>query len=135
MVAQQRRLLIDPAAPTPSVEAILHANLPFKHVDHTHANAIVGLTNQPHGEDLIRDLFPEMLVVPYVMPGFVLAKKIDEMYRAAPTRAGMMLLKHGAFTFSDDPRDSYEQMIAMIDKAERRLARGRAHPFSGRGAA
>jgi rhamnose utilization protein RhaD (predicted bifunctional aldolase and dehydrogenase)/NAD(P)-dependent dehydrogenase (short-subunit alcohol dehydrogenase family) len=132
MVAQQRRLLIDPAAPTPSVEAILHANLPFKHVDHTHANAIVGLTNQPHGEDLIRELFPEALVVPYVMPGFVLAKKVEGMYRAAPTRAGMILLKHGAFTFDDDPRESYEQMIAMIDKAERRLARGRAHPFAAR---
>jgi rhamnose utilization protein RhaD (predicted bifunctional aldolase and dehydrogenase)/NAD(P)-dependent dehydrogenase (short-subunit alcohol dehydrogenase family) len=130
MVAQQRRLLIDPAAPTPSVEAILHANLPFKHVDHTHANAIVGLTNQPHGEELIRELFPDVLVVPYVMPGFVLAKKIYEMYRATPSRAGMVLLKHGAFTYHDDPRDSYEQMIAMIDKAERRLARGRAHPFS-----
>lgn len=130
MVAQQRRLLIDPAAPTPSVEAILHANLPFKHVDHTHANAIVGLTNQPHGEDLVRELFPEALVVPYVMPGFILAKKCDEMFRAQPTRAGMVLLKHGIFTFHDDPRDSYEQMIAMIDIAEKRLARGKAHPFS-----
>jgi rhamnose utilization protein RhaD (predicted bifunctional aldolase and dehydrogenase)/NAD(P)-dependent dehydrogenase (short-subunit alcohol dehydrogenase family) len=130
MVAQQRRLLIDPGAPTPSVEAILHANLPFKHVDHTHANAIVGLTNQPHGEDLIRELFPDALVVPYVMPGFVLAKKVDEMFRAQPTRAGMILLKHGVFTYHDDPRDSYEQMIAMIDKAEKRLARGKAHPFS-----
>jgi rhamnose utilization protein RhaD (predicted bifunctional aldolase and dehydrogenase)/NAD(P)-dependent dehydrogenase (short-subunit alcohol dehydrogenase family) len=132
MVAQQRRLLIDPAAPTPSVEAILHANLPFKHVDHTHANAIVGLTNQPHGEELIRELFPDVLVVPYVMPGFVLAKTVDEMYRAAPSRAGMILLKHGIFTYNDDPRDSYEQMIAMIDKAEKRLARGKAHPFSAR---
>ena len=129
MVAQQRRLLLDPAAPTPSVEAILHANLPFKHVDHTHANAIVSLTNQPRGEDLIRDLFPDVLVVPYVMPGFVLAKACDKLFRAAPTRAGMILLKHGAFTFADDPRESYEAMIAMIDKAERRLARGRAHPF------
>jgi rhamnose utilization protein RhaD (predicted bifunctional aldolase and dehydrogenase)/NAD(P)-dependent dehydrogenase (short-subunit alcohol dehydrogenase family) len=132
MVAQQRRLLIDPSAPTPSVEAILHANLPFKHVDHTHANAIVGLTNQPHGEELIRETFPDMLVVPYVMPGFVLAKTCDEMFRAAPARAGMILLKHGIFTYSDDPRESYEQMIAMIDKAERRLARGKAHPFSAR---
>ena len=130
MVAQQRRLLIDPAAPTPSVEAILHANLPFKHVDHTHANAIVGLTDQPHGEELIRELFPNALVVPYVMPGFVLAKQVDEMYRARPSRAGMILLKHGIFTYHDDPRDSYEQMIAMIDKAEKRLARGKAYPFS-----
>jgi rhamnose utilization protein RhaD (predicted bifunctional aldolase and dehydrogenase)/NAD(P)-dependent dehydrogenase (short-subunit alcohol dehydrogenase family) len=132
MVREQRRLLVDPAAPTPSVEAILHANLPFKHVDHTHANAIVALTNQPQGEALIRELFPDALVVPYVMPGFVLAKRCEELYGAQPTRAGMILLKHGIFTFHDDPRESYEQMIAMIDKAERRLARGRAHPFSRR---
>ena len=130
MVREQRRLLIDPGAPTPSVEAILHAGLPFKHVDHTHANAIVALTNQPHGEALIRELFPDALVVPYVMPGFALAKTCERMFAAAPTRAGMILLKHGIFTFHDDPRDSYEQMIAMIDKAERRAARGRAHPFS-----
>jgi rhamnose utilization protein RhaD (predicted bifunctional aldolase and dehydrogenase)/NAD(P)-dependent dehydrogenase (short-subunit alcohol dehydrogenase family) len=130
MVAQERRLLLDPNAPTPSVEAILHANLPFKHVDHTHANAIVSLTNQPRGEALLRDLFPDVLVVPYVMPGFVLAKACDALFRAAPTRAGMILLKHGAFTYAEDPRESYEAMIAMIDKAERRLARGRAHPFS-----
>jgi rhamnose utilization protein RhaD (predicted bifunctional aldolase and dehydrogenase)/NAD(P)-dependent dehydrogenase (short-subunit alcohol dehydrogenase family) len=130
MVREQRRLLIDPGAPTPSVEAILHAGLPFKHVDHTHANAIVALTNQPHGEELIRELFPDALVVPYVMPGFALAKTCERMFAEAPTRAGMILLKHGAFTFHDDPRDSYEQMIAMIDKAERRAARGRAHPFS-----
>ena len=130
MVREQRRLLIDPAAPTPSVEAILHAGLPFKHVDHTHANAIVALTNQPHGEALIRELFPDALVVPYVMPGFALAKTCERMFAEAPTRAGMILLKHGIFTFHDDPRDSYEQMIAMIDKAERRAARGRAHPFS-----
>jgi rhamnose utilization protein RhaD (predicted bifunctional aldolase and dehydrogenase)/NAD(P)-dependent dehydrogenase (short-subunit alcohol dehydrogenase family) len=129
MVAQERRLLIDPSAPTPSVEAILHANLPFKHVDHTHANAIVSLTNQPHGEELIRELFPDVLVIPYVMPGFALAKTCEAMFRQAPTRAGMILLKHGAFTFSEEPREAYEAMIAMIDKAERRLSRGRPHPF------
>ena len=132
MVAQQRRLLIDPAAPTPSVEAILHANLPFKHVDHTHANAIVGLTNQPQGEELIRELFPDALVVPYVMPGFALAKTCEAMFRANPSRAGMILLKHGVFTYHDDPRESYERMIAMIDKAESRLAQGRARPFTAR---
>ena len=89
MVREQRRLLIDPGAPTPSVEAILHAGLPFKHVDHTHANAIVALTNQPHGEALIRELFPDALVVPYVMPGFALAKTCERMFaeRSRPAPA------------------------------------------------
>ena len=134
MVMLQRRLLMDPAAPNPSVEAILHANLPFRHVDHTHANSIVALTNQPHGEDLIRELFPDSIVVPYVMPGFDLAKVVEAAFRSQPHGDGMILLKHGIFTFSDDPRQSYEDMIAKIDKAERRLAQGRARPFVARAA-
>jgi rhamnose utilization protein RhaD (predicted bifunctional aldolase and dehydrogenase)/NAD(P)-dependent dehydrogenase (short-subunit alcohol dehydrogenase family) len=129
MVMLQRRLLMDPAAPNPSVEAILHAILPFKHIDHTHANAIVSLTNQPHGEDLVRELFPDSIIVPYVMPGFVLAKVCDEAFRAQPRGDGMILLKHGIFTWSEDPREAYEDMIAKIDAAERRLARGIAKPF------
>jgi rhamnose utilization protein RhaD (predicted bifunctional aldolase and dehydrogenase)/NAD(P)-dependent dehydrogenase (short-subunit alcohol dehydrogenase family) len=130
MVKLERRLLMDPSAPNPSVEAILHANLPFKHVDHTHANAIVSLTNQPRGEPLIREVFPDAIFVPYVMPGFVLAKAVDAAFKARPDGDGMILFRHGIFTFSEDPRESYEAMIAMIDKAERRLSRGRAHPFS-----
>ena len=130
MVKLERRLLMDPSAPNPSVEAILHANLPFKHVDHTHANAIVSLTNQPHGEALIREVFPDAIFVPYVMPGFLLAKAVDAAFQARRDGDGMILFKHGIFTFSEDPRESYEAMIAMIDKAERRLSRGRAHPFS-----
>ncbi|NRP22611.1 4-formylbenzenesulfonate dehydrogenase TsaC1/TsaC2 [Ensifer adhaerens] len=129
MVMLQRRLLIDPAAPNPSVEAILHANLPFRHIDHTHANAIVSLTNQPHGEDLVRELFPDSIIVPYVMPGFDLAKACDAAFRANPGADGMILLKHGIFTWSEDPRESYEKMIAAIDKAERRIARGNPRPF------
>ena len=130
MVKLERRLLMDPSAPNPSVEAILHANLPFKHVDHTHANAIVSLTDQPHGEALIREVFPDAIFVPYVMPGFPLAKAVDAAFQAQPNGDGMILFKHGIFTFSEDPRESYEAMVAMIDKAERRLSRGRPHPFS-----
>ncbi|MFK0274813.1 bifunctional aldolase/short-chain dehydrogenase [Ensifer sp. NPDC090286] len=129
MVMLQRRLLLDPAAPNPSVEAILHANLPFKHIDHTHANAIVSLTNQPHGEEIVRELFPKAIIVPYVMPGFDLAKACDEAFRADPTADGMILLKHGIFTWSEDPRESYEKMIAAIDRAERRIAEGNPRPF------
>ncbi|MER9741696.1 MULTISPECIES: bifunctional aldolase/short-chain dehydrogenase [unclassified Mesorhizobium] len=130
MVMMQRRLLLDPTAPNPSVEAILHAILPFKHIDHTHANAIVSLTNQPNGEDLIRELFPKAIVVPYVMPGFDLAKACDAAFRADPEANGMILLKHGIFTWSDDARTSYEDMIAKIDRAERSLAKGNPKPFT-----
>lgn len=129
MVMLQRRLLLDPAAPNPSVEAILHGLLPFKHIDHTHANAIVSLTNQPHGEEIVRELFPNSIIVPYVMPGFDLAKACDAAFRANPKGEGMVLLKHGIFTWSEDPRQSYEDMIEKIDRAERRIAQGRAKPF------
>lgn len=129
MVMLQRRLLMDPFAPNPSVEAILHAILPFRHIDHTHANAIVSLTNQPHGEALVRELFPDSIIVPYVMPGFELAKACNAAFRANPRGDGMILLKHGIFTWSDDPREAYEDMIAKIDRAERRLAEGRPKPF------
>lgn len=129
MVMLQRRLLLDPASPNPSVEAILHAILPFRHVDHTHANAIVALTNQPRGEAIIRELFPEFIIVPYVMPGFDLAKVCHQAYQARPDAAGMILLKHGIFTWSDDPRISYEAMIEAITRAETRIAAGNPKPF------
>lgn len=131
MVMLQRRLLIDPNAPNPSVEAILHALLPFRHIDHTHANAIVSLTNQPHGNEIVQELFPDSIIVPYVMPGFILAKVCDTAFNANPKGDGMILLKHGIFTWSEDPREAYEDMIAKIDKAEKRIAQGRARPFKG----
>ncbi|GHG29258.1 bifunctional aldolase/short-chain dehydrogenase [Paracoccus aerius] len=129
MVMLQRRLLLDPASPNPSVEAILHAILPFRHVDHTHANAVVALTNQPRGETIVRELFPEFIIVPYVMPGFDLSKACLRAYQARPDAPGMILLKHGIFTWSDDPRTSYEAMIEAITRAENRIAQGNPKPF------
>ncbi len=131
MVALQRRQLLDPAAPNPSVEAILHAILPFKHVDHTHANAIVALTNQPNGEDIIREIYPDAVLVTYVMPGFELAKVCLRTLQGQPNGDAMILLNHGIFTYSDDPRQAYENMIALVDRAERKLAKGNERPFRG----
>ena len=130
MVRQQRRLLMDPAAPNPSVEAILHALISARHVDHTHANAIVALTNQPDGEALVAEVFPDSVVVPYVMPGFDLAKACAKALAAAPGATSMILMQHGIFTWSDDPRESYEAMIDLVDRAERRLAKGKPRPFA-----
>ena len=129
LVASQRRMLLDPYAPNPSIEAVLHAIIPHKHVDHTHANAIVSLTNQPNGESLIQDLFPDTTIVPYVFPGFKLAKACRQILDEKPGVKSLILLNHGIFTFDDDPRQSYENMIAMCDAAERRLADGRMRPF------
>jgi rhamnose utilization protein RhaD (predicted bifunctional aldolase and dehydrogenase)/NAD(P)-dependent dehydrogenase (short-subunit alcohol dehydrogenase family) len=130
MVREQRRLLLDPNSPNPSVEAILHALIPAKHVDHTHANAIVGITNQPNGEALTHELFPESIIVPYVMPGFILAKACAKYLAENPKATSMVLLKHGIFTWSDDAHEAYEDMIALVDRAEKRLAQGDAKPFT-----
>lgn len=130
LVAAQRRLLLDPYAPNPSIEAVMHAVIPHKHVDHTHANAILSLTNQPDGEKIIRDLFPDAAVVPYVMPGFVLAKAVCRCLDENPGAKQIILMNHGIFTFNDDPRQSYDDMVRLCGAAEKRLAGGRPQPFA-----
>jgi rhamnose utilization protein RhaD (predicted bifunctional aldolase and dehydrogenase)/NAD(P)-dependent dehydrogenase (short-subunit alcohol dehydrogenase family) len=124
MVRAQRSAMTDPSAPTPSVEAILHAILPQRFVDHTHADAIVTLTNTPRGPELIREVLGErILYIPYVMPGFVLARHVFEATRGIDWSAydGMVLLHHGLFTFSDDAKESYEKTIRLVTLAEERV--------------
>jgi rhamnose utilization protein RhaD (predicted bifunctional aldolase and dehydrogenase)/NAD(P)-dependent dehydrogenase (short-subunit alcohol dehydrogenase family) len=121
MVKNQRMAMTNPSAPNPSVEAILHAIIPFTFVDHTHADAVVTLTNTAGGEEKIREIYGDsVLIIPYVMPGFVLAKKIYDMTRGFDWKSikGMILLSHGVFTFHDDPKTSYENMINIVCKAE-----------------
>jgi rhamnose utilization protein RhaD (predicted bifunctional aldolase and dehydrogenase)/NAD(P)-dependent dehydrogenase (short-subunit alcohol dehydrogenase family) len=117
-------------APAASVEAILHALLPQRYVDHTHADAVVTVTNTLGGAARVREIYGDsVLVVPYVMPGFVLARAIHQQLAAAPgavggpdSRAiGMVLLHHGIFSFGDTARESYERMIHLVDLAERYL--------------
>ena len=125
MVKRQRAALLDPAAPTPSVEAILHAIIPFRYVDHTHADAVVTLMNTPGGETRVRNLYgPNMLIIPYVMPGFVLARAVYERTRDVDWAAldGILLMHHGVFTFADDARRSYERHIEIVRRAEGYLA-------------
>ena len=122
MVRMQRAAMTDPYAPNPSVEAVLHAIIPFMYVDHTHADAVVTLTNTPGGEETIREIYGDrILIVPFVMPGFVLAKKIRDMTQELDWSQydGMVLLNHGVFTFDDDAKRSYEKMIDIVSRAER----------------
>lgn len=123
MVRLQKEAMIDKSAPNPSVEAILHAIIPFKFVDHTHADAIVTLSNNLNGEILIKELFPNFLIIPYVMPGFVLAQKIYQMTQDFDwTKCeGIILHNHGIFTFDDDPKRSYDKMIEAVSFAEKYL--------------
>ncbi len=120
MVRLQREAMADETAPNPSVEAILHAIIPYKFVDHTHADAIVTISNSLKGEELIKKLFPNFLIVPYVMPGFVLAKKVYEMSKDLDwdKTKGIILHHHGIFTFDNDAKKSYDKMIKAVKKAE-----------------
>lgn len=125
MVKTLRSALLDPAAPTPSVETILHAILPFTFVDHSHADAVVTMMNTADGEARIRELYgPNLLIVPYVMPGFILARTVYEMTRNVDWQRldGMLLLNHGVFTFADDAKTSYERHLEIVTKAEAYLA-------------
>ena len=131
MVRIQRANLLDPGAPNPSVETLLHAFLPHKFVDHTHATAVLSLADQPDAAERVADLYgPRVGVVPFIMPGFLLAKKAAEVFEADPAVEGLVLLKHGVFSFGADAREAYERMIAIVGLAEERLARGRKQVFA-----
>ena len=121
MARELKLASLDPNAPAPSVEAILHALIPHRFVDHTHADAIVTLTNTPSGEARIRELFgDEVIVLPYVMPGFDLAKLCAEVFPAQATSRtiGMVLMNHGIFSFGDSAKQSYERMIELVGRAD-----------------
>jgi len=124
MIIEQRLATLKPTAPSPSVEAILHALIPYKFVDHTHADAVLSITNTPDCKKKIKEIYGEdVFIVPYVMPGFILAKKIFEMTKNIDWKKlnGMILLNHGVFSFGDNAKESYEKMIMLVDMAEKYL--------------
>lgn len=128
MVNELRVNLFEASAPNPSVETLLHAFLPHRYIDHTHADIALVLTNQPAGEAeaMAREAFgPRWGIVPYAMPGLALAKLSAEVFEREPTVEGLVLLNHGLFTFADDAKISYERMIEGVDRAER-FVRARA---------
>ncbi len=131
MVAIQRTALIDPASPNPSVETLLHAFLPHKFIDHTHSTAVLALTDQPDGEAICADVYGERAaLVPYVMPGFGLAKLAAEVQANHPDVEGLILLKHGIFSFGATAQEAYARMIALVTLAEKRLAKATTRTFS-----
>jgi rhamnose utilization protein RhaD (predicted bifunctional aldolase and dehydrogenase)/NAD(P)-dependent dehydrogenase (short-subunit alcohol dehydrogenase family) len=122
MVSYQKRNLMNIKSPNPSVETFLHAFLPFKFVDHTHADAIMNATNRPGGLNFCKKIFGNKVsIVPYVMPGFMLAKKVNEVYSKNPNINCLVLMNHGIFTFSDNAKESYSLMIKYVSQAERAI--------------
>lgn len=133
MVNELRTNTIDAAAPTPSVEAILHAVLPHKYVDHTHSDTLVTVTNTEGGLERIKEIYGDsVVIIPYVMPGFDLARDCALRFArdAGPNTIGMVLLNHGIFSFGATARESYERMITLVDRAERYLQNQNAWTFS-----
>src|SRR5262245_30057591 len=117
----RREILLDPQAPSPSVEMLLHAFLPHKFVDHTHANAVLSLIDQPDGAALCVEVYDgRVAMVPYVMPGFGLAKTAVAIYERSPAVEGLILHKHGIFTFGASAREAYERMIDLVSLAQAR---------------
>ncbi len=120
MVNQIRTQLLDATAPTPSVETLLHAFLPHRFVDHTHADAILVLTNQADGDAMLREVLgDDVPFLPWIMPGHPLAEAVADVVEANPDCPGVVLLHHGIFTFGEDARQSYERMVELCGRAER----------------
>src|SRR5476649_702769 len=133
MVNVQRANLLDSKSPNPSVETLLHAFLPHKFIDHTNSTALLALADQPDCAEICRAVYGRRMgLVPYIMPGFALAKKAAEIYEEDPAVEGLILLRHGIFTFGATAREAYARMIAMVSLAEARVARGTSGVFAPR---
>ena len=124
MVNELRTHLLDYTSPNPSVETLLHAFLPHKFVDHSHADAILTLVDQARAVEICKEIFGDRLgVVEYIMPGFQLARRAAEVYEENPEVEGLLLLKHGLFTFGATAEESYKRHIEMVTLAEEYLGR------------
>jgi rhamnose utilization protein RhaD (predicted bifunctional aldolase and dehydrogenase)/NAD(P)-dependent dehydrogenase (short-subunit alcohol dehydrogenase family) len=118
MVAYLARCMVEPDAPRPSIETLLHAFLPAAHVDHVHADAICSLANAPDPDAAVRDALGEdIAVVPYVRPGFELSKRVADL---ADARA-VVLAHHGLVTWGDSHEESYGLTIELVDRAREYL--------------
>ena len=131
MVNFQRLNLLDSNAPNPSVETLFHAFLPAKFIDHTHANAVLGVSDHANGMDLLREVYGDRApIVDYVMPGFDLAKRAGEVAAAHPKADGLVLHKHGIFAWGATAQESYDRMIELVSLAEARLAKAGRKVFA-----
>ncbi len=119
MMDYLRKSMVDPSEPAPSVETFLHAFIPFKFVDHSHSDAIMTLTNSSLSDDQIKGILGNVLIFPYIPPGFHLARKVyDSVSHMEKGIEGIVLSKHGLFTFGETARESYERHVRLVSKAE-----------------
>lgn len=133
MVNQFQTHMLDSAAPSPSIETLVHAFLPHRYIDHTHADAIVTLTNMADPETRLREILGDRIaVLPWIMPGFPLARAIVECWENRPDIEAIILRNHGIFTFADEAEAAYSRMIHYVTLAEEHLqasqGAGKARP-------
>ena len=120
-------------APTPSVEAILHAIIPFKFVDHTHADSFIAISNSINGEQIIKNIYgKQVLIIPYVMPGFDLAKLCLKYIENGIKEGinGILLLNHGIFSFGDTAEKSYDKMLNLVEISDAYLRENTVNTIS-----
>lgn len=133
MENEVRCCLFNPRAATPSIETLVHAFIPKKFIDHTHADAVLTLTNQRDGRRLLEEaLGASVTILDYVTPGFDLAKATADAYESHPDCKGMVWMNHGIVTWGETARESYETMIELVSKAEDYAARHASHPLTVR---
>ena len=124
MMDYLRKSMVDPAEPAPSVETFMHAFLPFRFVDHSHSDSILSLTNASIGAKEIRKILGNVLFVPYFPPGFTLAKKILEVAGSIDNNTeGIVLSRHGLFTFGNSAKESYEKHVSLVTRAEEYISK------------
>ncbi|HEY3057163.1 MAG TPA: bifunctional rhamnulose-1-phosphate aldolase/short-chain dehydrogenase [Thermoanaerobaculia bacterium] len=128
MVDYLAKCLIDPASARPSIETLLHAFIPAKAVLHTHADAILAITNTRGREKTVSDaLGHNVITIPYRRPGFRLSREVADTYRDAE---GLVLMNHGLITWGDSVQEAYERHVALVTKAEKFLECGGLPPLS-----
>src|SRR5690625_2185671 len=133
MVAYLEHCMIDSSHPRSSIETLLHAFLPFKHVDHTHPDAIISIACADNGEEIAQEIFGDRFVwVPYIRPGFKLSKMIAEGVQNNPNAELVIMEKHGLVTWGDTSKESYNKAIAIIQEAEDYIeAKAKNHKLFG----
>ncbi len=126
MVDYLDRCVLDPNSPRPSIETLLHAFLPYMCVAHSHADAVVGLTNNREADDILRRVYgDDVAVVEYLRPGFRLSKLVGLAVKESPRLDGVVLMNHGLFTWGDSAKDAYDRHIDLVSKAEEYAVQGR----------
>jgi rhamnose utilization protein RhaD (predicted bifunctional aldolase and dehydrogenase)/NAD(P)-dependent dehydrogenase (short-subunit alcohol dehydrogenase family) len=120
MVEYLAHTLMEPNSSRPSIETLLHGFVPARSVVHSHADAILAVTNNQRRAEILAELYgDELAIIPYHRPGFFLSKQVGEAARQRPTIKGVILLNHGLITWADDPREAYQRHIEMVDRAAR----------------